>query len=308
MITDLFESIHSFPDPDTLERYQRLVGLDEVKERLEREAEAMLRADLLDEWSKKFHGQRIPALEAFERRPPLFIFAGDVGTGKTELAMTFGDRIARETRIEVEMYSLSLRSRGSGAVGEMTKLVSEAFRVIKEKCPKRPTSGKKPSGAMLLVIDEADSLAQSRELAQMHHEDRAGVNALIRGIDELASSKLPVLTVMCTNRLSALDPAVRRRAAAVFEFTRPGLELRVKLLEQSFAGTSMSSKEIAKLADELGPTKPRDYGFTFSDITQRFVPSVVLAAYPNTPITFDIAAAVLKKTLPTPPFLENRSD
>lgn len=308
MITDLFESIHSFPDPDTLERYQRLVGLDEVKERLEREAEAMLRADLLDEWSKKFHGQRIPALEAFERRPPLFIFAGDVGTGKTELAMTFGDRIARETRIEVEMYSLSLRSRGSGAVGEMTKLVSEAFRVIKEKCPKRPTSGKKPSGAMLLVIDEADSLAQSRELAQMHHEDRAGVNALIRGIDELATSKLPVLTVMCTNRLSALDPAVRRRAAAVFEFTRPGLELRVKLLEQSFAGTSMSSKEIAKLADELGPTKPRDYGFTFSDITQRFVPSVVLAAYPKTPITFDIAATVLKKTLPTPPFLENRCE
>jgi len=306
MIADLFESIHCFPDPDALERYQNLVGLDEVKERLEREAEAMLRADLLNEWSNKFHGHRIPALEAFERRPPLFIFAGDVGTGKTELAMTFGDRIARETRIEIELYSLSLRSRGSGAVGEMTKLVSEAFRIVKEKCPKKPSSGKKPSSALLLVIDEADSLAQSRELAQMHHEDRAGVNALIRGIDELATSKLPVLTVMCTNRLSALDPAVRRRAAAVFEFTRPSVELRIKLLEQNFAGTSLNAKEIAELADELGPTKAREFGFTFSDITQRFVPSVVLAAYPNKAITFEVAASVLKKTLPTPPFQENR--
>lgn len=304
MIADLFESIHSFPDPDALDRYQRLVGLDEVKERLEREAEAMLRNDLLESWSQKFHGGRIPALEAFERRPPLFIFAGDVGTGKTELAMTFGDRIARETRIDVEMYSLSLRSRGSGAVGEMTKLVSEAFRIVKEKSPKRPATGKKPSGALLLVIDEADSLAQSRELAQMHHEDRAGVNALIRGIDELAATKLPVLTVMCTNRLGALDPAVRRRAAAVFEFTRPSVELRVRLLEQNFNGTSLSSKELAKLAEELGPTKAREYGFTFSDITQRFVPSVVLAAYPNEAITFEVAAAVLKKTFPTPPFQE----
>ena len=47
-------------------------------------------------------------------------------------------------------------------------------------------------------------MAQSRELGQMHHEDRAGVNALIRGVDYL---------VMCTNRLEALDHAVpiRRR-------------------------------------------------------------------------------------------------
>jgi len=138
----------------------------------------------------------------------------------------------------------------------------------------------------------------------MHHEDRAGVNALIRGIDELASSKLPVLTVMCTNRLSALDPAVRRRAAAVFEFARPGVELCIKLLEQNFAGTSISIKDIAKLADELGPTKAREFGFTFSDITQRFVPAVVLAAYPNSALTFEVAAAVLSKTHPTPPFRE----
>jgi hypothetical protein len=33
----------------------------------------------------------------------------------------------------------------------------------------------------LAEVDEGDALAQSRDLAQMHHEDRAGVNALIRG-------------------------------------------------------------------------------------------------------------------------------
>ena len=74
---------------------------------------------------------------------------------------------------------------------------------------------------MVLVIDEADALAQSREMAQMHHEDRAGVNALIRGIDELAGRRLPIAVVLCTNRPDAIDPAVRRRAAEIFRFERP---------------------------------------------------------------------------------------
>ena len=60
----------------------------------------------------------------------------------------------------------------------------------------------------------------------MHHEDRAGVNAFIRGIDRIANAKLPAAVIMCTNRLSALDPAVRRRAADVLSFARPNDEQR----------------------------------------------------------------------------------
>ena len=56
------------------------------------------------------------------------------------------------------------------------------------------------------MIDEADALAQSRELGQMHHEDRAGVNALIRGLDQLAADRGRVLVVMCTNRIESLGP------------------------------------------------------------------------------------------------------
>ena len=47
------------------------------------------------------------------------------------------------------------------------------------------------------VVDEADSLAQSREQTQMHHEDRAGVNALLRGIDDFTTEGLPIVVVLC---------------------------------------------------------------------------------------------------------------
>src|SRR6202000_905474 len=101
--------------------------------------------------------------------------------------------------------------------------------------------------ALIFFIDEADALAQSRESAQMHHEDKAGVNALIRGIDSIATSKLPVLMEMCTNRLSARDRAVRRRAASVFEFDRPGDEQRMVLLTKALEDTGFSNKELAAL-------------------------------------------------------------
>ncbi|OJV10108.1 MAG: hypothetical protein BGO12_13690 [Verrucomicrobia bacterium 61-8] len=298
----LFESIVEFPDPEAQERYASLIGLDEAKERLEKEAESILRPDLLEEWSKKHHGKRLPALDLLGRRPPLIIFAGDVGTGKTELSSTFGDCLARRTGIPVQLFSLSLRARGAGFVGDMTKLITEALQVFRSKCPKAPTTGKKPTGAAILLIDEADSLAQSRELAQMHHEDRVGVNALIRGIDEIALAKLSCLIVMCSNRLDSMDPAVRRRAAATFEFKRPPLELRSKLLHSNLAGSGLSESDLETIAKLLGDSTGRDYGYTYSDITQKFLPSLVLAAYPSAKITMKLAKDVVAKTPPTPPF------
>ena len=302
MSDGLFEEVVNFPDPDARERYQNLVGLESTKERLEKEAEAMLRPDLLDKWSKEKHGERIGALDLLLHRPPLFIFSGDVGTGKSELAMSFGDQLARKTGIEVELFSLSLRARGSGHVGEMTTLISDAIRIFRTKCPKLPSGGKKPQGAALLLIDEADAIAQSRELAQMHHEDRAGVNALIRGIDDIARAKLAGLIIMCSNRLGAIDPAIRRRAAAVFEFKRPSMELRLKLVKDRLAGSGLSDNEYNEIAEAMGKTSSCEYGYTCSDITQRFVPTLVLAAYPNSKITKTLALRIIEETPPTAPF------
>src|SRR5207249_1424067 len=120
--------------------------------------------------------------------------------------------------IPILLYRLSLSSRGSGAVGEMTQLLAAAFDEVRRSAS---AGGGQRTSAVVFLIDEADALAQSREASQMHHEDRAGVNALIRGLNSLTEQRLPVLVVLATNRLDAIDPAVRRRAAATFRFDRP---------------------------------------------------------------------------------------
>jgi SpoVK/Ycf46/Vps4 family AAA+-type ATPase len=302
MSKDHFDEVIVFPDPDLKARYESLIGLDGIKERLEKEATILLRPDLIEEWSKKHHDHLLPAVSLLQRRAPLFIFAGDVGTGKTELATTFGDKVARDANLCIELFPLSLRTRGQGSVGEMTQLISAAFKTLRERAPKLPQKGKKALAASILLIDEADALAQSRELAQMHHEDRAGVNALIRGIDDIAASKSLCLIIMCTNRLGSLDPAIQRRAAAIFEFERPDATIRKHLLIAQLENSGLTDEEIGKIAELLGKDKSRPYGCTSSDIMQRFIPSLVLTAFPSNPITYQLAQNLAITFTPTPPF------
>lgn len=211
------------------------------------------------------------------------LFSGDVGTGKTALAETFGHQVARSEKITVRAMHMSLKARGAGAVGEMTRLVTAAFDEVEKIACDNHTPGKKPSSAVILIIDEADALAQSRGLDRMHHEDRAGVNALIRGINRLTSRRLPVIVVMCTNREGAIDPAVMRRASARFSFERPNDERRQEVLTDAF-GRILPQEDIASLVQVTGPLNGRTYGFTYSDLTQRLVPSILLAAFPDRPV------------------------
>src|SRR5687768_2648858 len=92
----VFEEVKEFPDADAKRRFAGLVGLDETKERLLKEARLLLSPDALTAWSEKHHRTKLPLIDTFRDRAPLFLFAGDVGTGKTALAETFGDAVARE--------------------------------------------------------------------------------------------------------------------------------------------------------------------------------------------------------------------
>ena len=299
----LFAAAEEFPNERAFEGYSALVGLDETKRKLLAEARVLLDPTSVEAWSKKMHKATIPAVADVIDRTPLVVLAGDVGTGKTQLAETVGDAIARELNVKVMLYPLSLSIRGHGAVGEMTTLLANAFEAVHEFAKgARGRDGQLRHGVILLV-DEADALAQSRELVQMHHEDRAGVNALIRGIDGLRKDRLPVLTIMCTNRADAIDPAVRRRAAAVFMFHRPDDADRDAILQRAFKGVTISAAEMADIVRLTGPVKGTEYGCTYSDLRQRFIPSAVLQAVDaGVPITGRQLIQIATTFVPTRPF------
>lgn len=300
---DLFETLISFPDNDAQQEYAELVGLDTIKASLSKEAELILNPELLVQWSKKTYNKTVSLVRIFKNRPPLFLFSGDVGTGKTALAESFADGIARQHGIAVYLYKLSLNARGSGMVGEMTKLIAEAFGQITAEAEKR----KNGKSALILMIDEADALAQSRETSQMHHEDRAGVNALIRGIDSVRKLPIPVLVVMCTNRASAIDPAVKRRAVQWYSFSRPSLDDCLSMLTNYLSELGISAEQLHTIASACAKHESAEYGYTYSDITQRLLPAIVMDAIPDKPITFEQIMHIIKNVMPTEPFDEVKS-
>jgi AAA+ superfamily predicted ATPase len=302
-IDDLFDRRLDYPDLTARKRFTRLVGIDEAKSRLTKILGVLVNPAGPRAWATKHHRDAQTLLDYVERRPPLVILAGDVGTGKTELAETVGDGVARQEDISVTLFPISLATRGSGKVGEMTRLLSAAFDVTAQAAQrlKRP-DGAKATGAVILLVDEADAITQSREAGQMHHEDRAGVNAFIRGVDRLAEDRLPAAIILCTNRLSAIDPAVQRRAADVFIFKRPTAPQRKLVLEAPLGEASFSSSQIDKIVAMTGDAPANPVGFTFSDLTQRLLPTLVLDAYPDRAITFEGAVQLVSSMKATPPF------
>lgn len=303
-LDELFEGRRILPDLDARERLDRLAGLDDHKARLTKVLGLLVNPASLYQWASKHHPGANAMLDTVLRRPPLVVLAGDVGSGKTELAETIGDAVARAQGIDITLLPLSLSTRGQGRVGEMTQLVTAAFDATINEA-RLMKGNKSATGGVILLVDEADALAQSRESSQMHHEDRAGVNAFIRGIDRMANERLPAVVIMCTNRLNELDPAVRRRAADILAFNRPDDAQRGFVLELRLGPLGFSPVDIAKLANLTGPAANGGVGFTFSDLTQRLIPGIVLDAYPSMKVTPVRAFELARAMMPTPAFRDD---
>ena len=300
-IQALFERQLTYPNPDARDQLNRLVGLDDHKDRLRKILALLVYPRSLARWSEKYHPEANDLLETVLNRPPLVILAGDVGSGKTALAESIGDAVARDTMIEVVLLPLSLAARGQGRVGEMTQLISGAFDHTVKEAAGMVNEKNGAEGAVILLVDEADALAQSRATADMHHEDVSGVNAFIRGIDRLSNRRLPAAVIMCTNRYESLDPAVKRRAAEILTFHRPNDEQRWNLLAPRLAELGFSEAEANAIVRATGP-RGREPGFTYSDLTQRLIPAIVLDAYPEHAIEPARALKIAEEMIPTAPF------
>ncbi|BBD02450.1 MULTISPECIES: AAA family ATPase [Sphingobium] len=288
----IFDSEIDLPSAQLAAREPRLLGFEALYARIHAQLQLLLHGSELARWSERHHKKILPICDLVTEQYPLVLFHGDVGTGKTAMAETIANRLVTEARSEDSvLFKLSNRVRGSGMVGEMGSLLSEAFtQVIK-------AAGK--GRRAILIIDEADSLAAARSQAHSHHEDKVAVNTLIQGIDDFRQFGGRIVVILCTNRLSAIDPAVRRRAAIIETFQRPSDEQRGELFRMDLDGLGLSSQEIAALIAATGPRSGKP-GWTFSDIRTRLYPAALARAYPDAPLSFAHLHEVAKAMAASP--------
>jgi SpoVK/Ycf46/Vps4 family AAA+-type ATPase len=286
---DIFDREIVAPDADLARRAGTLLGFDARYSRVHDQLRLLLAADGLEKWSREHHGSLVPIAELVADQYPLVVFHGDVGTGKTVTAECIANRLLTEARSEEALiFRLSNRVRGSGKVGEMTTLLAEAL--------KRVVASVGKTRRAVLVIDEGDSIAASRSQEHSHHEDKVAVNTLIQGIDDLRRYKGRIVVMLCTNRLSVLDPALLRRAAIVERFDRPGDGERRQLLERDLDGVRVTAAQFDELVALTGPTAHAP-GWTYSDFRSRFYPAAVAKAFPDGPLAFEhLRAAATEMT------------
>ena len=293
----IFDSEISLPNDNLGKREKTLLGFDHRYTRVHDQLRLLLNVGALGDWNRKHHGGHLALCDLVSEQYPLVIFHGDVGTGKTAMAECIANRLVAEARSSDSMlFKLSNRVRGNGMVGEMGTLIAEAFRKVAQSAGKNRRA--------ILIIDEGDSLAASRAQDHSHHEDKVAVNTLIQGIDDLRQYGGRIVVILCTNRLSVLDPALRRRAAIVEMFSRPTDAERQQLFEMDLAGLKLAQTELAELTRLTG-ARDQHPSWTYSDIRTRLYPAALAGAYPDRPLCFADLAAVAS-SLHASPVMEDK--
>ncbi len=254
----LFETRH--PNKDAGKAFQRLVGLDAHKTRLVDELALLLDPSRLDAWREKHHPKGLPILDVLAQGAPVVLLSGEVGCGKTALATCVATPVAEALDARVACFETPSNIRGTGLVGDLSNRITTAFSMAKSKL------GGNGTKYGLLVIDEADDLATSRAQMQAHHEDRAGLNVLVKQVDLLARECPGLATILITNRLSVLDPAIRRRVALHLVFERPDDDARREIFTEMLRGTGAKDRDIDDLVQQ---SKREDTPYSASDLIHR---------------------------------------
>ena len=286
-----FDYRADLPSQKDAEAAGGLVGFDARYQTMSAHLRMILFPGEVDKWSKKFHKSPLALCQLMRQRHPMFLFSGDVGTGKTVTAQCAASRLTQEMEMEGTLLKLSAQTRGRGLHGEMTQKVRDAFEELKSAAGKKRLA--------FLVIDEADAIASMRDTEQMHQEEKSAINTLIQQIDDIRDGGGRIVVFLCTNRAHVLDQAIVRRTALHLKFSRPNEDERAELLARDLDGLNLSDDEIKHLAALTGPQNGRP-GYTYSDFRLRLYPHAVASVFPDNPLTLNILERAIQDTSPAP--------
>lgn len=284
------------PKKEMLKDYNMLVGIDEQKKELLRTLEMLLDHQKIQEWEKKFHKKGLPILSHIKNESPLIILSGEVGCGKTALALSVGTPLAELLNRPVKVFETPSNIRGSGLVGEISHRITAVFETALARLQNKEVG--------ILIIDEADDIATSRAQNQAHHEDRAGLNVLIKQIDSIKKSNKALAVIMITNRVIVLDPAIRRRTSLHLVFERPTGKKLDEILTLMLEGIEYSKSEMDMFIKACSAHR---IPYSYSDLFQRLVKQTTYEAVErNVPLSISIFREVLQKIEPTPMLEESK--
>jgi SpoVK/Ycf46/Vps4 family AAA+-type ATPase len=201
---------------------------------------------------------------AAEDCPNGVILHGPPGTGKTMLAKAVAQDLG-----DVPMFLLDPTTIEDKYVGESGRRLRALFSVAR-KC--------QPS---VIFIDELDGFASTRSALDASHVTTLKT-VLLTLLDGMATGDEKVTVIAATNRLSAVDPAVRRRLRLWVEVPPPTEEALKEILVRAGAP--------AQAASDIAP-ECHAAGLTGSDARQLCALARIEAAATDTIMSTELLRA-----------------
>lgn len=289
---------HHSKNQRAIEQFDQLIGLEDQKQLLLSHLEFVMNPESIDKWHKEHHDGKLALVLRGLKLPRLVILSGDVGCGKSELAACIGSKLSEYLEgSEVMVYHAPSDLRGTGLVGELSSRITSLFTEVKSN---------QKHQYHILVIDEADDVVNSRENDQQHHEDRSGVNALIKELDTLEKEHTRIAVIFISNRSNTFDPAVMRRSVFEIKFERPNEKAIKEILLILTEGIKITSEQIEQLVKECALKTPR---FTYSDFFNRIgISNLLHAKKENRPLEFSDILYSIQTIIPSPQFKHHEKD
>jgi SpoVK/Ycf46/Vps4 family AAA+-type ATPase len=169
------------------------------------------------------------------------LFHGPPGGGKTEFALYMAQELGREPVVRRPSDLLS------PYVGVAEKNIAAMFR----ECADNDT---------VLILDEADALLAAREGAQRAWELTQAAEFL-QGLQNFEG-----VLIACTNRVSGVDSALRRRFHQAVEFGPLRREQLRLALEGFFPGVEWTDRDVARIS--AGPAVMASDVATAADVLE----------------------------------------
>lgn len=150
------------------------------------------------------------------------LFSGDSGTGKTMTAEVLANEL------ELPLYRCDLSQIINKYIGETEKNLKRVFDAAE-------------NGSCILLLDEADALFSKRTEVKDSHDRFANqeVAYLLQRMESYEG-----LSVLTTNMISSLEPAIMRRLRFICHFHRPDFQLRKEIWENIFPKETPISKKV----------------------------------------------------------------